>query len=400
MGEKNCERLKKELEIIHKNIDPDENYHEGGDGTLYEESYIKKMLSNSLDIFSNWSLDLGNHHFGITINMPHTLSQSWDGISIYDYDNISIEDCVFWEDEVKDLILNHFPTTTYIFIVIEKNKKGILHMHLLVSIRNFMDYNYTLKKNLALVLKDNLSTTNLTQSDFDIKVDSLLYFTDVKNWMVYLFKDMYIWKFPGRLYLSNTYKDSSPCTNLYINLTGFYVVFKFKCIFFEIANDKSNNVIGIKLMHNKLNREVLLNILQYYLVLNNYFIYKNDIYKKVDNYLISYQFIGGVKETLYDHFHKNVIKFFTLNYFYYFDGFNFEYLLTKYLLKHKNDIVNLVEISTQRIDPDFSLIEFTDGIYSIKYDMFFPKSENKIFNEKTSTVKYYNKSYNRVKRML
>jgi hypothetical protein len=177
-------------------------------------------------------------------------------------------------------------------------------------------------------------------------------------------------------------------------------VFKFKCIFFEIADSKSNNVIGIKLMHNKLNREVLLNILQYYLVLNNYFIYKNDIYKKVDNYLISYQFIGGVKETLYDHFHKNVIKFFTLNYFHYFDGFNFEYLLTKYLLKHKNDIVNLVEISTQRIDPDFSLIEFTDGIYSIKYDMFFPKSENKIFNEKTSTVKYYNKSYNRVKRML
>jgi hypothetical protein len=54
-------------------------------------------------------------------------------------------------------------------------------MHLLVGIRNFMDYNYTLKKNLALVLKDNLSTTNLTQSDFDIKVDSLLYFTDVKN---------------------------------------------------------------------------------------------------------------------------------------------------------------------------------------------------------------------------
>ena len=65
-------------------------------------------------------------------------------------------------------------------------------MHLLVGIINFMDYNYTLKKNLALVLKNNLSTTNLTQSDFDIKVDSLLYFTDVKNWMVYLFKDMYI----------------------------------------------------------------------------------------------------------------------------------------------------------------------------------------------------------------
>jgi hypothetical protein len=65
-------------------------------------------------------------------------------------------------------------------------------MHLLVGIRNFMDYNYILKKNLSLVLKSRLSWTGLTQSDYDIKVDSLLYFKDVKNWAVYLFKDMYI----------------------------------------------------------------------------------------------------------------------------------------------------------------------------------------------------------------
>ena len=151
-------------------------------------------------------------------------------------------------------------------------------------------------------------------------------------------------------------------------------------------------------MHNKLSRETLLHILKYYLVLNNLFIYKDYIYKKVDGYDISYQLVGGVKETLYDYFYKDVIKFFTLNYFYYFDGFDFEYLLTKYLLKHKNDIIKMSEISTQRIDPDFSLMEFTDGIYSIKYDRFFPKSENKIFNEKISTVKYYNKSYNRVRK--
>ena len=192
MGDKDFKRFKNELEITHNGLNSNENYHEGEDGTLYEESYIKKMLSNSLDIFTNWSLNLGNHHFVITINMPHTLSQSWGGISRYDYDNITIEDCVFWEDEIKDLIIDHFPTTTYIFIVIEKNKKGLIHMHLLVGIRNFMDYNYTLKNNLSLVLKSRLSTTNLTQSDFDIKVDSLLYFKDVKNWVVYLFKDMYI----------------------------------------------------------------------------------------------------------------------------------------------------------------------------------------------------------------
>ena len=109
------------------------------------------------------------------------------------------------------MIVDHFPTTTYIFIVIEKNKKGLMHAHLLVGIRNFIDYNYTLKNNLSLVLKDRLSSTGLTQSDYDIKVDALLYFKDVKNWLTYLLKDMFIWKFPAILYLLDTYKDSEPC---------------------------------------------------------------------------------------------------------------------------------------------------------------------------------------------
>tara|TARA_B110000037_G_scaffold221757_1_gene293873 strand:+ start:1034 stop:1504 length:471 start_codon:yes stop_codon:yes gene_type:complete len=151
-------------------------------------------------------------------------------------------------------------------------------------------------------------------------------------------------------------------------------------------------------MHNKLNREVLLDILQYYLVLNNYFIYNNDIYQKVEDYSISYKLVGDVKTTLYDYFQKNIIKFFTLNYFYYFDGFDFQYLLKKYFLKHKNDIIKLGEISTQKIEPDFSLMEFTDGVYSIKYDRFFPKSDGVIFSENISTIKYYNKSYARVRR--
>ena len=78
MGEKDCEKLKNELEIIHKNWDCNEDYYEstGWWHTFFEGSYIKKILSNSSDIFINWSLNLGNHHFGITINMPHTLSQS------------------------------------------------------------------------------------------------------------------------------------------------------------------------------------------------------------------------------------------------------------------------------------------------------------------------------------
>ena len=113
--------------------------------------------------------------------MPDTFCQSWDDISRYDYDTIDLEACSVWEYHIKDIIRDHFPTTTYIFIVIEKNKRNMIHMHLLIGIVNFMDFNYTLKNNISLVLKDKLSTTNLTQSDFDIRVDALLYFKDIKN---------------------------------------------------------------------------------------------------------------------------------------------------------------------------------------------------------------------------
>ena len=398
MGDKNYKKFENELEIIYKDWDANDNYHESTSGrTIYEESYIRKVLSNSLDIFTNWSLNLGNHHFGITINMPDTFCQRWDGISRYDYDTMDLEACANREEDIKDMIRDHFPTTTYIFIVVEKNKRNMIHMHILVGIVNFMDFNYTLKNNISLVLKDRLSTTNLTQSDFDIKVDSLLYFKDVKNWIMYLLKDMFIWKFPAKLYMSSIYENSTHIRELYYSFTD-YVNLKVEFIFYELINNSLNNISGIKIIHNKLNREVLLDILQYYLVLNDYFIYNNEIYQKVEGYNISYKLVGDVKSTLYDYFQKNVIKFFTLNYFYYFDGFDFQYLLKKYFLKHKNDIIKLGEISTQRIEPDFSLMEFTDGVYSIKYDRFFPKKGGKMFSGNISTTKYYNGSYQRASR--
>tara|TARA_B110000977_G_scaffold38297_1_gene51506 strand:- start:179 stop:313 length:135 start_codon:yes stop_codon:yes gene_type:complete len=44
-----------------------------------------------------------------------------------------------------------------------------------------MDYNYTLKNNLSLLLKSYILGTGITVSPCDIKVDALLYFKDVKN---------------------------------------------------------------------------------------------------------------------------------------------------------------------------------------------------------------------------
>ena len=119
------------------------------------------------------------------------LEFEYNGKHVSDYNDYNLESYV----EIRNKIINHllfyFKTITYIFIVPEKNKKGVLHFHILISIRNFIDYNYTLKNNLLLCLKKLTLIDGIYVNDFDIKVSSLMYFKDVKNWAIYMYKDMY-----------------------------------------------------------------------------------------------------------------------------------------------------------------------------------------------------------------
>jgi hypothetical protein len=166
---------------------------------------------------------------------------------------------------------------------------------------------------------------------------------------------------------------------------------------------KSNNVIknltGIKITYDKIDQGVLVDILQYYLILKNYYIYNNNIYQKIENSKISYKIVGSLTEILYDKFQERVVFFFLNNFPGYFNKFDFNQLIKIYFIKSKFVIESIRDISTQRIYPDFGLIEFTDGIYSIKYDRFFCNKENLIFRANMSTIKHYNKSYSRTRRI-
>jgi hypothetical protein len=171
----------------------------------------------------------------------------------------------------------------------------------------------------------------------------------------------------------------------------------------EFKTYLNNNIIlktfiGIKLINNKIDQTTLISLLQYYLILNEYYIYNDNIYEKIKESKISYKCVGSLMDILYNKFQENIVFYYITNFELYFKGFDFNYLLNNYFIKSKNTIESLKYISTQRIEPDFGLIEFTDGIYSIKYDRFFPTTKNYIFNGKVSTIKYYNKSYDRTRK--
>ena len=91
-----------------------------------------KELSNCWSEIIDWSISLGNNHFSITINpcIPY-------GDGTQDYQNVY--DNYFYN--IENILYKNFPTMTWCFFVVEKTKKNNAHFHMMVSIKNFIDYN-------------------------------------------------------------------------------------------------------------------------------------------------------------------------------------------------------------------------------------------------------------------
>lgn len=377
-----------------KNVIPiDDTMLKEKDWLEKKRNLLKKALSNRFQDIINWSIKSGNNHFAITIN-------------ILEYDLTFGVDVTEYYNEIKDIIFKNFPSTTYLIVVSEENKLGNIHFHAIVGIRNFIDYNYTLLNNLRKVLNNEFSTDRHYYGKFsylhDIKVQPLLFFKDIKNWFVYIYKDMFIWLYEAYIYLSefdmydNMFLENTKWNKIHEHLW----LNEWSCTdqsfpiyqnFIYIEHNSLNEINGIILNKNKITQKTLLNIIQYYLILNNLFVYGNYIYKKVPNYKISYEEVGTIKSVLFDNFQKNIMNFFLEKYNNYFNGFDFIDLISMYLHQSKDIIQEIYDITTNRIYPDFTTVEFSDGIYSFKYRRFIKKNDIKDLN--ISTIKFYRNSY-------
>ena len=111
------------------NLIEDKSYNPD-DYACMDKGSEMKMLSNRWSEIINWSLDKGTQHFAITIN---TLKSN-DFIYNNDY----------WVNDlytnISNLIIRNFPTLVFMQIVTELNKKDITHFHIIIGIRNFIDY--------------------------------------------------------------------------------------------------------------------------------------------------------------------------------------------------------------------------------------------------------------------
>jgi len=152
---------------------------------------------------------------------------------------------------------------------------------------------------------------------------------------------------------------------------------------------------GCILNKNRLTKRLILDMVSYYLTLNNLYIYNSNIYSKIENSILSYRLVGSVQGVLYDEFQNNMVSFFLEKYPFHFMGFDFWSLLLEFKQDSKKAVLDISSLVTNNIQFDFTIMEFVDGVYDIKQDRFYSKKELLIKNTlcKKNTIKYYNKYY-------
>jgi len=142
------------------------------DDTLSIKKYLDNIWSSIIDSL----LDQGSQFFAITIN---SIGFSYNTNNESDISMVEIE-----KKRIKNYLYDLYPSMNFFFIVSEPTSTNMLHFHAIISIRNFIDYNYILKKAILIKLLnykyfDYGHSPSIT--NFDVKVQGLNFFKDVKN---------------------------------------------------------------------------------------------------------------------------------------------------------------------------------------------------------------------------
>lgn len=199
-------------------------------------------------------------------------------------------------------------------------------------------------------------------------------------------------------YFNSVYKKNYELNNTNDVTSSFYTSTKnhFEincCLFITLSCLIFKN--GCKINKNELSGLLMLDLIAYYLILNKLYLYNGNVYKKVGGFEISYELVGSIKNLLFDEFEKNVFGYFFLNYPCHMEGLDLWCIIKTYKNDFEPKILKIGLLSQNILNPDFTVMEFNDGIYDIKNNKFY-HDKNK-FNNKRVTLKYYNKSYSRTR---
>ena len=372
-----------------------------GDIIIYNKKKEKMNLKHLyiyMDEIINKSLNEGNIHFFITINFQEDIKSN-----------------IILKKKIKELekLLNEIELISWYNIISELNKNENQHLHGILAVKSLLGYNNVLENNIKFFLINNY--------EIDIKLNTCWNFLDIKKSWRYLYKEYE--KKKGIEKENKKIKKLDPIFEEIdtLNLKKLKKkIIILKCDtkqieFFsnikkfieieEMNNFNFNFLSGVKIVEKDYTERQILFLWEYFLSINNMVIYKNTIYIKIENSMISYKEFYKI-DFLYDNF-TDIIYFFKKNFKFQFENFDELNFITKFLKNKEDKIVRLKEFSKRKVNFNFNVLEFKDGIYSILQNKFirknkFEKNNNikleELLKEKGSvTIKYYNNSYENLK---
>lgn len=204
------------------------------------------------------------------------------------------------------------------------------------------------------------------------------------------------------IYLLKEYKDNKNSEIFIIERYFVYFLNIKNVIKINKIRIKYENILGREDKNYKYDTKTFIFLIDYYLMMNDLFIYENNIYKKIENSMISFKKTTNINE-IYDNF-KDILMYFKTNFSFHFDNFNIIDFLGSNLINKEDKIKRLVDFTSYKIKPDYNIMEFTDGVYFINNNKFLRKDkfliknnislENFLNENKNSTIKHYNFSFN------
>ncbi len=326
---------------------------------------ITKFISNHTDLIVKRSINGGNLHYAITINFEKKYIKS---------DINELEDMVEW---FAESINKSVKLVDYLVICIEFNKNGYGYLHALLAVKSLIGYNTSLKDNIEEHIK-------LTYA-LDTKIKFLKVFVDIKKNLMRVLKDLE--NDPGSIWLL-TSKDADQNFGDVVDFLMYeelkYKIPKTKIVYEDIKTPK---IVDYKYSVN-----TILNFWNYFLIFNNLYIYKSNIYKKVEGSIMSYYYIGNINY-LIDNFDE-IFLFFHDKFNTHFRGFDLYNLKLKFIEQAIQNLKLVDQIMTNKIIIDFNYMEFTDGVYIVNLNRFFKREKiEKMIKNNIATIKYYNKTY-------
>ena len=339
-----------------------------------KEKLNKKHFFILMDEIIDKSINDGNLHFFITINFTKNTNNKKD-----------------LKKKIKELekILKNIELLSWYNLVSEKNQNKNYHLHILIAIKSLIGYNNVIENNIKYLLINNY--------EIDTKLNILWSFLDIKKSWRYLHKNNEKETEEINTENVNILKSKESEISIFINI-------KNKINIKEIKKKKYDYLKGVKLDEKNYNERQILFLWEYYLILNNCVIYKEKLYKKIENTMISYKELTEI-EYLYLNFNK-ILEFFRINFKHQFENFDELNFTTKFIKNKNEKIIRFKEFTKKEVKFNFHILEFKDGIYSILYNKFirtnkFNKNneenlENILINKNILTIKFYNYSYENI----